>query len=112
MGIATCVAHNDHAVVQITRGINGGGHADVDCSAGNNQSIDAPRAKRQVKISLMKSAPTVFGNDVIFGPWCDFLDDFLLPRAVSGAVHAWIAVVVRPGAKTHIGVGNHQVSTL
>ena len=73
MGIAAGVAHNDHAVVQITRRVNGGCDADVDCSAGNDQSIDAPGAKRQIKIGLMDGAPPVFGNEC----------------AREGAISAW-----------------------
>src|SRR6185295_7001205 len=112
MRVAAGIAYHDDTVVEVARGIDGRCDTDVDRSARNDQSIDIPRAKRQVKIGLMKGAPAILGNDVIFRPWRDFLDDFLLPRAFSSPVHAWIASVIGPRAKAHIGVGNHEAPTL
>src|ERR1051325_3080562 len=112
MRVAAGVAHNDDTVIEVTRGIYRRCDPDVHRSARNDQSIDAARAKRQVKIGLMKRAPAIFGDDVIFGSRCDLLDDFLLPQSSSGAVLSRIAVIVGPRPKAHICVSNHDAPTL
>ena len=61
MRVTAGVADDDNVVVQIAGRVDCRGDADIDSAAGNDQSIDAARAQRQVEIGLMKGVPADLG---------------------------------------------------